>query len=128
MHSLFTFCCFFQIFLVFCYVLRIFAADYILLLMQTNSHLSRLIQDQAMKYGDREELIYKDFGSSEWKSMTWNQFSATVKQVSNAMLNLGIKVQENVGTDMLLVVETEKCVFDNRRNHIINVLNVFELS
>ena len=65
--------------------------------MQTNSHLSRLIQDQAMKYGDREELIYKDFGGTEWKSMSWNQFSDTVKQVSNAMLNLGIKVQENVG-------------------------------
>ena len=65
--------------------------------MQTNSHLSRLIHDQAAKYGDREELIYKDFGGSEWKSMSWNQFSATVKQVSNAMLNLGVKVQENVG-------------------------------
>ena len=65
--------------------------------MQTNSHLSRLIHDQAKKYGDREELIYRDFGSKEWQSMSWNQFSATVKQVSNAMLNLGIKVQENVG-------------------------------
>ena len=65
--------------------------------MQTNSHLSRLIHDQAKVYGDREVLIYKDFGGSEWKSMSWNQFSATVKQVSNAMLNLGVRVQENVG-------------------------------
>ena len=65
--------------------------------MQTNSHLSRLIHDQAKKYGDREVLIYKDFGGKEWKSMSWNQFSAKVKQVSNALLNLGVKVQENVG-------------------------------
>ena len=65
--------------------------------MQTNSHLSRLIHDQAKKYGDREVLIYKDFGGTEWKSMSWNQFSAQVKQVSNALLNLGVKVQENVG-------------------------------
>ena len=65
--------------------------------MQTNSHLSRLIHDQAKKYGDREELIYKDFGGSEWKSLSWNQFSAMVKQVSNALLNLGVKVQENIG-------------------------------
>ena len=42
-------------------------------------------------------LIYKDFGGTEWKSYSWNQFSATVKQVSNALLNLGVKVQENVG-------------------------------
>ena len=65
--------------------------------MQTNSHLSRLIHDQAKKYGDREVLIYKDFGGSEWKSYSWNQFSDMVKKVSNAMLNLGVKVQENVG-------------------------------
>ncbi len=65
--------------------------------MQTNSHLSRLIYDLAKIYGDREELIYKDFGGSEWKSLTWNQFSDTVKKVSNAMLNMGVKVQENVG-------------------------------
>ena len=65
--------------------------------MQTNSHLSRLIHDQAKNYGDREVLIYRDFGSKEWKSFSWNQFSDMVKKVSNAMLNLGVKVQENVG-------------------------------
>ena len=65
--------------------------------MQTNSHLSRLIHDQAEKYGDREVLIYKDFGGSEWKSYSWNQFSDMVKRVSNALLNLGVKVQENIG-------------------------------
>ena len=65
--------------------------------MQTNSHLSRLIHDQAQKYGDREVLIYKDFGGSEWKSYSWNQFSDMVKRVSNALLNLGVKVQENIG-------------------------------
>ena len=65
--------------------------------MQTNSHLSRLIHDQAKNYGDREALIYKDFGGKQWKSMSWNQFSEKVKQVSNALLNLGVKVQENVG-------------------------------
>jgi len=42
-------------------------------------------------------LIYKDFGEKEWKSYSWNQFSQTVKVVSNALLNLGVKVQENVG-------------------------------
>ena len=65
--------------------------------MQTNSHLSVLIHDQALKYGQREALIYQDFGGSEWKSFSWQQFSDMVKQVSNAMLNLGVKVQENVG-------------------------------
>ena len=65
--------------------------------MQTNSHLSRLIHDQAKKYGDREALIYKDFNGLEWKSYSWNQFSDMVKKVSNALLNLGVRVQENLG-------------------------------
>jgi len=65
--------------------------------MQTNSHLSVLVHDQAKKYGDREVMMYKDFGGEQWKSMSWNQFSAIIKQVSNAMLNLGVKVQENIG-------------------------------
>ncbi len=65
--------------------------------MQNNSHLAVLIHEQAKQYGDREVLIYKDFGGTEWKSYSWNEFSTKVKQVSNALLNLGVKVQENVG-------------------------------
>ena len=79
--------------------------------MQTNSHLSRLIHDQAEKYGDREVLIYKNFGGKEWKSYSWNQFSAMVKQVSNAMLNMGVKVQENVGIFSQNSVEYLFCDF-----------------
>lgn len=65
--------------------------------MQTNSHLSVLVHDQAKKYADREALIYKDFGGDTWKTYSWNDFSQKVKQVSNALLNLGVKPQENVG-------------------------------
>jgi long-chain acyl-CoA synthetase len=64
---------------------------------QINTHLSRLVHDVAAQLGDREALIYKDFGGTEWKSYSWRQFSDTVKIVSNALLNLGVKVQENLG-------------------------------
>jgi len=65
--------------------------------MQINSHLSRLIQDVAAHYGDREALIYKNFGGKMWKSYSWRQFADTVSQVSCALLQLGVGVQENVG-------------------------------
>ena len=65
--------------------------------MQTNSHLSVLVHDQAKNYADREAMIYQDFGCEQWKSYSWNEFSSCVRTVSNAMLNLGVKVQENVG-------------------------------
>ena len=47
--------------------------------MKMNCHLSVLVHEQAKQYGDREEIIYKEFGGSEWKSITWNQLSDTVK-------------------------------------------------
>jgi len=56
-----------------------------------------LPHEQAKKYGDRVVMNYRDFGSLKWKTMSWNEFSQIVLRVSNAMLNLGIRVQENVG-------------------------------
>ncbi|MBP7767851.1 MAG: long-chain fatty acid--CoA ligase [Prevotella sp.] len=65
--------------------------------MLNKSHLSVLIHEQAKKYGNKPALTFRSFGSLKWKTVSWNQFSLRVKQVSNAMLNLGIKPQENVG-------------------------------
>ncbi|MCR5818805.1 MAG: AMP-binding protein, partial [Prevotella sp.] len=64
---------------------------------QINSHLSRLVHDVAAQLGNREALIYKDFGGTQWKSYSWNEFSEAVWKVSSAMLNIGVKVQENIG-------------------------------
>ncbi len=65
--------------------------------MQNNCHMSVLIHEQAKKYGEKVVLNYRDFGSLKWKKATWNEFSQVVKVVSNAMLNMGVKVQENIG-------------------------------
>lgn len=64
--------------------------------MQTNCHLSVLVHEQAKIYGKREALVYKDFGGTEWKSVSWIRFSQLVSMVSNAMLSLGVQVQEKV--------------------------------
>ena len=65
--------------------------------MQNNCHMSVLIHEQAKKYGEKVALNYRDFGSLKWKTASWNEFSQVVKVVSNALLNLGVKVQENIG-------------------------------
>lgn len=64
--------------------------------MQTKCHLSVLVHEQAKKYGQAPALTFKNFGSEQWKTVSWNQFSKRVKQVSNALLNLGVKPQENI--------------------------------
>ncbi len=65
--------------------------------MQTNSHLSVLMHDLAERYGDREALIFRKFGSKKWESRSWRQVSDEVRAVSRALLELGVGVQENVG-------------------------------
>lgn len=79
--------------------------------MQTKCHLSVLIHEQAKKYGARPVLTYREFGTDKWKTITWNYFSQRVKQVSNALLNLGVAVQENIGVFSQNAVESLFCDF-----------------
>ena len=64
--------------------------------MRVKSHLSVLIHDLANKYGDKTALTFKKFGSDKWQSVSWNQFSLRVKQVSNALLNIGAKPHDKI--------------------------------
>ena len=62
----------------------------------SNSLLSVLIQRQAEKYGDRVALRYRDYQTETWIPVSWNQFAETVGTVSNALIELGVGVQENI--------------------------------
>ena len=64
--------------------------------MQVKSHLSVLIHDLANRYGDKTALTFKKFGSDKCQSVSWNQFSLRVKQVSNAWLNIGAKPHDKI--------------------------------
>lgn len=64
--------------------------------MQNNCHLSRLVHEQAARYGDRAALSYRDYDRGVWVPVSWNRFSATVKAVSRSLLAMGVDVQENV--------------------------------
>ena len=63
----------------------------------SNSYLSTLICRQAKRYGDRIALKYRNYETESWIPVSWNQFAAKVKNVSNALIALGTEVQENVG-------------------------------
>lgn len=60
-------------------------------------HLSVLVHRQAEKYGDKTALKYRDYATSQWIPISWNEFSKTVRQAANAMVALGIEPQENIG-------------------------------
>ena len=63
----------------------------------TYHHLSVLVHRRAEKYGDRVALKYRDYETSQWIPITWNQFSQTVRQVANALVELGVQEEENIG-------------------------------
>ena len=63
----------------------------------SQTRFSVLIHQQAKKYGDRVALKHRDYKTSTWIPTTWNQFSDTVATVSNALIEVGVGVQENTG-------------------------------
>ena len=63
----------------------------------TYHHLSVLVHRRAEEYGDKVALKYRDYETSQWIPITWNQFSQTVRQVANALVELGVQEEENIG-------------------------------
>ena len=63
----------------------------------SQTRFSVLIHQQAKKYGDRVALKHRDYKTNTWIPITWNQFSETVTTVSNALIETGVGIQENIG-------------------------------
>ena len=63
----------------------------------SQTRFSVLIHQQAKKYSDRVALKHRDYKTNTWIPTTWNQFSETVTVVSNALIEMGVGVQENIG-------------------------------
>ena len=63
----------------------------------SQTRFSVLIHQQAKKYGDRVALKHRDYKTNTWIPITWNQFSETVTTVSNALIEIGVGIQENIG-------------------------------
>ena len=66
--------------------------------MLNETPLCRVVHSQAEKYGERVALRYRDYDLGKWMDISWNEFSRRVRLVSNALLELGVGVQENVAT------------------------------
>jgi len=67
--------------------------------------LSKLVASQAEVYKDRVALRYRDYNLSKWKDISWNEYASRVRAVSNALLELGVGVQENVAVFAQNMVE-----------------------
>jgi len=73
--------------------------------MLNTSPLSIMIASQAAQYGERTALRHRDYKEGIWKDISWNSFASRVRAVSNALLELGIGVQEKVAVFAQNMVE-----------------------
>ena len=62
-----------------------------------NSHYADLIYRQAEKYGNRTELLCRNDNTGKWNSVSWNLMAEKVRLTSQAMIEHGIGIQENIG-------------------------------
>lgn len=56
-----------------------------------------MVARQAEKYGEKIALRYRDYETGQWPTVSWNQFAAITRRVANALVSLGVEVQEKVG-------------------------------
>ena len=47
--------------------------------LEKNRHFGLMVHDRAKKFGDREELIHKTYGT--WERISWNEMSRTMHMV-----------------------------------------------
>jgi len=59
-------------------------------------HLAELVFRQAEKYENRSAIQYRD-KNAQWQKVSWTDFSEYVRLASQAMVEFGIKEQENIG-------------------------------
>ncbi len=55
-----------------------------------------LLPRQVERYGDREQLRYRDYVTQQWTSMSWIQFNAAVGEAASALCHAGIGVQDRL--------------------------------
>lgn len=61
-----------------------------------NFQLSRMIHDQAKKYGNTNALYHRNRVGEEWNAIQWTDFANQIDALSNAFVQLGIKEQQRI--------------------------------
>ncbi len=60
------------------------------------NELVELINKQAKRFGDREALRFRDYKTSQWTSISWNQFKANIEREAKSLYKAGLDVDGKV--------------------------------
>ncbi len=59
-------------------------------------HWGKHLRQRFEKFGDKTAMCYKNESSGKWIDVSWCEFGIQTRQVSKALLKLGIGIQESV--------------------------------
>ena len=60
-------------------------------------HLLEVIKENATRFSIKDAVFYKEETVKSWKGISWTSFYHQIQQVSKALINFGIKEQDNIG-------------------------------
>ena len=63
----------------------------------SNKHIGIEIRDKVQQYQYENAIYYKDELLKTWVGISWIDFGKTTQNLSKALLNFGIKEQQNLG-------------------------------
>jgi len=59
-------------------------------------HWGKLIRNRIEKYGNRIAMRYKNEKSGEWVGVSWNEFGLQIRQISKALIKMGVGEKQMV--------------------------------
>jgi len=63
----------------------------------SEKHIGLEIRERVLQYQQKNAIYYKDIELNRWKGISWIELGNQVQQLSKALLNFGIKAQQNIG-------------------------------
>lgn len=64
---------------------------------QSIPHLSKLIFNQAEKFGDRDFIFSRNDDTSLWEPVSWSTFAIHTRLIAKSLISLGVKEGEKIG-------------------------------
>ena len=61
-----------------------------------NTHIGNEIRDKVSHYKSKNAIYYKDAKLNSWVGISWLNFGKKTQSLSKALLNFGIKEQQNI--------------------------------
>ncbi|MPQ47260.1 AMP-binding protein [Marinifilum sp. N1E240] len=59
-------------------------------------HWGKLIRNRIEKFGERIAMRYKDEENDNWVGVSWNEFGLQIRQISKALIKLGVDEKQSV--------------------------------